>query len=85
VKHLVMTIALSLAAACGGASGAQSQVLGDPPTDYWTYGDVAFDPACMHWNWQERSWYDVCTRLHHPLAWAHGGDDHYGVVIRAKD
>jgi hypothetical protein len=87
VKRLLLAIVLSLIAILGGAARARSQDLlpGDPPTDYWTYGDVAFDPACMHWNWQQRSWYDDCTRLHQPLAWHRGTAYPHAIILRAKD
>jgi hypothetical protein len=88
MHKLLASFALSAVVALGAAAPARSQdrVIGDPPTDYWTYGDVEFDPVCMHWNWQERSWYDVCTRLHHPLAWSrHGRFRPDEVVARTRD
>ena len=87
MKRLSLTVLLLIAAAFAGTSLARSQtpVLGDPPRDYWAYGDLPFDPACFQWDWQERSWYDMCTRLHHSLAWRSSAGNPYGVVVRTKD
>lgn len=57
---------------------------GDPPTDYRMYGDVPFDPACMRWNWQEQSWYDICPGFVYRLA-PRRYDYRSPLVVKAKD
>ena len=78
----VATIGLSLFLAIGGTSFAFSQnhILGEAPSDYRTYGDVPFDPRCMYWDWQERSWYDACAALRRPLPWRY----RRSVVLRTR-
>jgi hypothetical protein len=88
MQKLFIAMVLSALATVGATSAARSQYqpIGDPPTSYWTYGDVPLDPDCTRWNWQERSWYDLCTRLHHPLAWGYRGRERFeGPIIRARD
>lgn len=72
MRKFLISIGISAIVALGATSAARSdyRVLGDPPTDYETYGDVAFDANCMRWNWQQKSWYDICTHPHPPLAWS---------------
>lgn len=78
---LGLAIAAVTTLATMGPSWSNGRILGDWPTDWWVYGDAQNDPSCLRWNWQERSWYDLCWAARYPLLWRRAR----GPAVRAKD